>query len=462
MEARQADTDMRVLWLTYYTLPDLARALGQMPAIRGGWVSSLAEALVKRGQLELAIATNIKHGTRYEETINGIRYYAVPSRRGRPSGRFLSASLIREYQRIEQEFRPDLVHVHGTEYCHGLLTGRGYLKTPAVISIQGIMDMCARYYWSDIPCFDLLVSRTCRDWIRRDGLLEQKLRWHRRAKAEREIFQTNSAFIGRTLWDRAHLRRLNPVAQYYHVDRILRPVFYRRQWRAEDVRPFTILAPSAAYPIKGFHVLVKAVALLRRECPGIQVRVPLAYFATPPGIRGLYARARRTGYADYLHRLITACHLTGHIKPLGVLGPEEMADEYARAHVFVMPSLVENSPNALAEAMMIGTPSVAAAVGGVPSMVTDGVEALTFPRGDEAVLAEQIRRLLLDGSLGSELSRRARATARHRHAPQRVVRDIMNVYSCLVSGSQREDLISPVLGKPAHSGAMPEVTSERT
>jgi glycosyltransferase involved in cell wall biosynthesis len=115
------------------------------------------------------------------------------------------------------------------------------------------------------------------------------------------------------------------------------------------------------------------------------------------------------------------------------LDAKSMAEELSRAHVFVLPSFIENSPNSLAEAMLVGTPSVVSFVGGVPSMVTDEVEALTFPAGDEAVLAEQIRRVFPDEALADELSLRARATAHRRHLPAKIAREMLEIYRSVIS-----------------------------
>jgi glycosyltransferase involved in cell wall biosynthesis len=105
-----------------------------------------------------------------------------------------------------------------------------------------------------------------------------------------------------------------------------------------------------------------------------------------------------------------------------------MVGELLKSHAFILPSLIENSPNSLAEAMLVGTPSVASFVGGVPSMAKDNESALFFPSGDEAVLAEQIRRIFLDDDLARRLSVRAREVARVRHSKNKIVGDMLEIY----------------------------------
>jgi len=350
------------------------------------------------------------------------------------SGRHLPAALIRNYQHVLEDFQPDVIHIHGTESFQGLLTGRGYLRCPSVISIQGILDACSTHYLDGIPLHTLLTSRTCRDWLRCDGLIEQKIRWRKRARREREVFSKNNAFIGRTLWERAHTYRLNPNAKYFHCDETMRIPFYKALWNISKIRRHSIFASGASYPIKGFHVLVKAIALLRDEFPNITVRTPLAnFYPTATGIQRLWKDVRSTGYAKYLTDLMRSKGVKDCFFALPLQDAEMMVQEFTLAHAFVLPSAIENSPNALGEAMLLGTPCVVSYVGGVPSMMRDGESALAFPACDEGVLAEQIRSLFLNDELAGRLSANARDTALRRHAPETIVRDMLAIYSKAMS-----------------------------
>ncbi len=425
---------MRVLWLTYFTPPDLAQVLNRAPSQRGGWIPALADALVRRGQVDLAIATNVRHAVAGKERIGNVQYYVVPMPEHDVTGRYLPKSLVRAYQDVLADFQPDIIHVHGTESFHGLLTGRGHLVCPSVVSIQGVLDVCRTHYLDGIPFVKVLTSRTGRDWLRRDGLIEQRIKWDRRARWEREVFSTNSAFIGRTLWDEAHTRRLNPNAQYYRCNELLRPAFYTASWDIHRIKRHSVFASSASYPIKGFHVLVKAVALLRDEFPDITVRAPVAHFyPSLAGMHGWWKNCRRTGYAKYLTDLVRSKKLEKHVVFLPCQDAEMMVREFCRAHVFALPSVIENSPNALCEAMVLGTPSVVSYVGGVPSLIRDGESALAFPAGDEAVLAEQLRKLFLNDDLARQLSAGGREAAVRRHSPETIVKNMSTIYEEVIS-----------------------------
>lgn len=420
---------MKILWLTHFVLPDLAIALGKAPSPRGGWMPALANELIGQTEIELAIATPMHVNTSKELAINRIRYYVIPCHKKALAGGGLDVRLVDNYKKIIDEFEPDIIHVHGTEYFEGLLTGRKHIACPTVISIQGIIDAYRHHYFGGMSLKSVFGSRTLRDWVRRDGLIEQKMRWNCRAVQEREIFSSNTAFIGRTIWDEAHVHRLSPKARYYHCDELLRPSFFEKKWHIENMRPHSIFASSAGYPIKGFHILIKAVALLRNEFPDISVRTPLAKFYNDTGILSRAIKGlRSTGYARYLSNLIRREGLEKNIISLPSLSEDEMANEFSQANVFVLPSFIENSPNSLAEAMLVGTPAISSYVGGVSSMAKDGQSALFFPAGDETVLAEQLRKLFLDNDLAVRLSKEAQGIASARHDKTKIVADMMRVY----------------------------------
>jgi glycosyltransferase involved in cell wall biosynthesis len=98
---------------------------------------------------------------------------------------------------------------------------------------------------------------------------------------------------------------------------------------------------------------------------------------------------------------------------------DEMAQAYAAADVFVLPSLEDNLPNMLLEAMACGTPVIAYAVGGVVDVVEDGVDGRLAEVGDDHALAEGIADLIADPAAVRQLGERAatkiadRFSARH-------------------------------------------------
>jgi glycosyltransferase involved in cell wall biosynthesis len=92
--------------------------------------------------------------------------------------------------------------------------------------------------------------------------------------------------------------------------------------------------------------------------------------------------------------------------------PLEMTSIYRAHDVFLMPSLTEATSLAMLEAMAAGVPVVAARTGGLPDVVTDGVDGLLFPPYAVGEAAEQVIRLLTDTALADRIGRRGRERAR--------------------------------------------------
>ena len=82
-------------------------------------------------------------------------------------------------------------------------------------------------------------------------------------------------------------------------------------------------------------------------------------------------RLKRSAYGRYLGKLIRQNHLSQHVVMLGRLTAQQMKEQYLRSNVFVCPSILENSPNSLGEAMLLGVPCIASKVGGIPNMLEE-------------------------------------------------------------------------------------------
>ena len=94
----------------------------------------------------------------------------------------------------------------------------------------------------------------------------------------------------------------------------------------------------------------------------------------------------------------------------------------------VLPSIREAQGISLLEAMARGVPVVASAVGGIPEVVTDGVDGRLVPPGDSDALADAIVELLRDHELRLRLGEAGRRTVVDRFSIDAQVRSIEAVY----------------------------------
>jgi glycosyltransferase involved in cell wall biosynthesis len=114
---------------------------------------------------------------------------------------------------------------------------------------------------------------------------------------------------------------------------------------------------------------------------------------------------------------------------------EELIDRYRRADVCVLPSLWENFPYALLEALSCGVAVVGTRTGGVPELIEDGVSGLIVPPADATALADSICTLLDDPGLRRRLGAAARQRVEERFSVAKVVPEMLGVYR-LVSGER--------------------------
>ncbi len=97
--------------------------------------------------------------------------------------------------------------------------------------------------------------------------------------------------------------------------------------------------------------------------------------------------------------------LTGRVLFAGRIDDRSMLSYHLkRAMVFVLPSLSEGTPRAIIEAMSCGLPIVATNVGGIPGIVTDGVNGFLVPTRNEKALAEAIEKALCNTDFQREAS----------------------------------------------------------
>jgi glycosyltransferase involved in cell wall biosynthesis len=96
--------------------------------------------------------------------------------------------------------------------------------------------------------------------------------------------------------------------------------------------------------------------------------------------------------------------LNGRVRFLGGGARDDVLRLFRAADAAILPSAWENFPHTVVEALAVGTPVVATAVGGVPEVVHDGENGLLVPPGDSDALAAAIRRLAGESELRERLS----------------------------------------------------------
>jgi len=389
---------MKVAWLAPYPLGNLKQVIFSRPVVKygtGTWLKNLAEELKRNENIDLHViceAGNIKESQFFVE--NGINYHLIKNTVPFLNKGFPYYFPIQElsyylpnYFRIKKildTIIPDIVHAHGTENSYALSALRsGY---PAIISIQGVFKEIMKF---NKPGF-------------RNSL---------KTLLEAKSIRKGHHFICRTNLDTSFVKSLNSDARIHIIHEAMNPVFFRKKWEIKNEN--TLLYIGSLHERKGIMVLLKAIQHLKREIKDIH----------------LFVIGR--GNDDYVTRLKNYClsnDLKENVLFMGYQNAETISDYHLKSQVLVCPSFIENSPNCVAEAMVTGLPVIAANVGGIPSMITDGGTGFLVESNNVIALADKIYFLLSNLSAREKISKNSRVIARERHWPKNVADKTIDVY----------------------------------
>jgi glycosyltransferase involved in cell wall biosynthesis len=419
---------MKVLWVTSDVLESFFSLVKGNPSKGSTCVGALYEELKKYNFIEFGVLTPIKNGVEQKIVHNNTAYYTIPLIK--KSNYNFSKKEIKNFISIINDFNPDIIHIQGTEKYFGLITKYISPSIPVVCSIQGIVSKCIPYYKFSFINLNLNRFKSFKNYFFYGGMNWNLNNWLKYSIKEKDIFLKNKYFIGRTLWDKAQLLDLNPNAKYFHGEELLRNEFYISNWDINKCNKESIFFSSASYSLKGFHILLKAIILLKQKYPNIIVNVPLAKINKVLTIKDqLFGE----DYSLFLGYIIRKFKLENNVNFFSCLNSLEMAKQFTSNHIFVMASFIENSPNALCEAMAVGTPTICSFVGGIGSLVNNEENTLMFPSGDYNLLALQIDRIFSDDKLALKLSLNSKYTAKIRHDKDSVSLQYINIYETIIS-----------------------------
>jgi len=407
---------MKVLWIVNTIFPELAKDLNLKANVSGGWMYGLADQLSSLQSLELIIACPNGNGLNLERKINNKSYIVYSVNNDKELKDF--------WKNVKLTHKPDVVHIHGTEFSYGLNYIKANGQENVVFSIQGLVSVISRYYLANINTIHILKNITFFDIIKRANLIQQKNSFYKRGFLEKDYFKLCENVIGRTEWDYMHSYFLNKNRNYYFCNEMLREKFYEApKWNYESTQKYSIFLSQAGYPIKGLHQVIKAITLIIDEFPDIEVRIAGNNIIDKST---LIQRLKLNGYGKYVNSLIKKHKLKKNIRFLGNLNEEQMIEEYLRANVFICPSSIENSPNSLGEAQLLGLPTISAYVGGVPDMVEHTKSGFLYRFDEVEMLAYNIKKVFEEDM--KLISTQSIEIANKRNSIINITEDLISIY----------------------------------
>ena len=347
---------MKILWLCNIVLPNFSEEFGIRKYNNGGWITGMLEQLKDRA--EIAICCPINDSSRAKDGVcDGHKYYSFQMY----ADEYHESVKIR-FIEIIKDFVPDIIHIWGTESPHTLAMVNACeelgIIDKAIINIQGLVSVIEQHYYADVP--DEYLK------LKVDGyttITEERNSFKHRGLYEIEALKKIKHVIGRTDWDEACSKRINPNVCYHFCNEILRDVFYEHigEWKYENCRKYSIFLSQASYSIKGLHYLLKNMPEIIRDYPNTHI------FIGGPNITKPNVNGKIRPYAQYINHLILKNNLAEHITFLGNLDDTQMFEQYMQANVFLSLSAIENESNSISEAALLGCPIISSLVGGVIS-----------------------------------------------------------------------------------------------
>lgn len=279
----------------------------------------------------------------------------------------------------------DVVHAHGLRAAvDAAMAARG--GPPVVATVHNLVraDVSGRVRAPMYARAEALTVSLCAKVF---GVSEQISR-HLRGRSPRHAAKIETLYLG--------------IGDPPHISRNQKEV--RKELDAGSSA--VVLTASRLAPQKALHVLLGAIAEIR-PAPVLAVagtgplQTKLQELSADLGVED---RVRWLGFRDDVHDLIAA------------------------ADVFCLSSTWEGVPLAAQEAMLLGTPVVATAVGGIPELIDDGVSGRLAPPGDPGALAAALHEVLDDPDLQRRYATAARAQIRQKFSTQRMLTTLSRTY----------------------------------
>ncbi|MDY0278149.1 MAG: glycosyltransferase [Acholeplasma sp.] len=417
---------MKVLWFTN-TPANADEYFNTQLQGTGGWLKALDKLLQNYVELHVAFYDKYNKPFTYQRTT----YHPIYTKESlfTKGIRKLGFSFVKNkedlklYLEIIDSVKPDVIHIHGTENPFGCIIT--HTDKPVVVSIQGNITV---YYHKFLNGFDKkylrkrnINSLSLNSIIRSKIFLTDYNRFKKMSKIERANLGKTKYIIGRTDWDRRITRVLAPHSIYFHNDEILRNAFYENEWKCPNMSgKFIIYTTNGDNLYKGFETLCQSLKLLNGCGFHCEWRVAgidkndLIFHVTKKKLKSYFPE-------------------TGLIL-LGKQSEQEIINGLLQSHLYVMTSHIENSPNNLCEAMILGMPCISTFAGGSGTLISDKVNGLLIQSGDPWAMAGAILEIAANGDLAKNIGINGREHALKRHNKERIVTGLISIYENVHSG----------------------------
>lgn len=396
----------------------------------GSWVASLEVSLIKYCKdVSLGIAFEYSnHASTVKK--NGVTYYPInvktnainkfKSKFGLKSS--YEYELINKILNIIDDFKPDIIQCFGTEFRYALITQ--FTKIPVVVHMQGFLNV---YNLSELMAFskyDRLFYEL--SWTRSiyHALFDIK-NLKKSSQLEIQAIKENHYFLGRTSWDKNIVKYYSPQSRYYYCAEVLRPEIYgsekRWKWKEESIPTFVTIT-QAGY-LKGNEIILLTAKILKEQFH----------------FNFCWKVAGRKDSFEKFEKKTGIKHEDVNIDLIGMISAKQVVEELCDSRLYIHPAIIDNSPNSLCEAQVIGCPVIATYVGGIPDLVNNNQTGFLYPYNEPHTLAFKIMSIANDKELLTKISENEIAVATDRHDPKKIVNNLYDIYKEIIEENNKKN-----------------------
>lgn len=416
---------MRILYLSYNqkdSLPTNTNVRTKCP-----WIDAMLDELLKYEFITIALAQPV-NSRDFQKNINeGVTLYGLPNTKGKNIFKRVYKNLIHAPENIKinsyipqaiNDFEPDIIQIFGSENPFGLIAG--HINKPVVLHIQGFLTIWQEKWFSGISKWEQFRYARLKDILLVRGVFNEFYSFRKRAEREGVILSNCRYFIGRTGFDKRIASLLSPDSRYFHCEEFIRKDFFETQWNqplGNIVKCVSILKGTS---YKGIELLVKTFSILKTHT-SYSFELSICGVSEKEDIIGIIKKKYKKEF-DLLD-----------IKFLGSLTSDNLVKQLCNSNFYIHPSYIENSPNSVCEAMVLGMPVISTNVGGITSLINDKVEGLLVQEGEPYSIAGAIKELVNDYDFARLLGKNARQRSLLRHNPSVIGERLIEIYKTILS-----------------------------
>ncbi len=415
---------MKVLWFSHVSLIQNKDDKFFYPG--GNWISSLKTLIENDHNIILGIFSWGDEEIIFEDN-NGTKYYQFKKKQTSKFKNYYKNwrhEIESEHQMEKllyavQDFQPNVIHIFGTESIFGNIAK--YTTIPVVIHLQGLINPCLNAW--KFPGFKIISLLKSSNWIyfiKGVGLFHDYFRFKNMAQRELEIYKSCNNFMGRTHWDKAVTKLYSPAANYYHCDEVIRDCFYQQKWKITPREKFILSSTINENIFKGLDLILKSAILLKRN-------------TTVNFEWNIYGINSNSEYARFVEKIVGEYFYTNHVVLKGTVTSEHLLDGLLHSNLFVHCSYIDNSPNSICEAQLIGLPVISTNTGGISSLIHDEIDGFLVPSNEPHILASKIIDLVNDTDKLLKISKNSFEIAHKRHNKDKIKKNIFEIYSTIIN-----------------------------